>query len=205
MESEPRRKETIPEEEEPKPDESFDQNMDDNDEEQEEDTSSKGTKEKKGSTPIASCKSTHKLEAADKNGWYTIAPKDDRVRKALRKQSKEKNAETESGVDFFEPAETESLVLAVVDSSQLEQNNRPSGRRGRKRGVPDFRAFRKNSVASVDRTVTIELRLVGAREAEGQDVFEEHERELAEEQRRADALFRGESGGGGRKRRRRVD
>lgn len=188
--------EAIPEENS-RQDESFGQAM----EEDEEDTTPSSRRKQRK----LSITTTRKLEAADKHGWFNIAPKDDSVRKALRKESARAHSETESNIDFLEPAETECLVLTVTDSSQSQQSNRSSGRRRRKQNVPDFRAFRKNSVMPVHQSAIIELRIVGAREAEDQEEFDEHERELAEEQRRADALFRGEGGGGARKRRKRTD
>jgi hypothetical protein len=140
-----------------------------------------------------------KLEAADKNGWFATAPKEGNIRKQWRKRFSKINQDED--LDFDITIETETLPIIAPDREETNWQVPP----GRKRkGVPDFRKFRKNVVADRDMTITIELRSVEPQETEDQQAFEEHERALAEEQRLADVLFRGDGAVGGRKRRRRI-
>lgn len=143
--------------------------------------------------------SADKLEAADKNGWFTTAPKEKNIRKQWRERSS--NLNQDENLDFNTTIETETLtVVAPMDEAATWRV--PPGRK--RKGVPDFRKFRKNVIMDRDSAVTIDLRLVEPQEIEDQQAFEEHERAFAEEQRLADALFGGDGAVGARKRRRRI-
>eukprot|EP00980_Cylindrotheca_fusiformis_P009668 scaffold2141_cov120-Cylindrotheca_fusiformis.AAC.3 len=135
-----------------------------------------------------------KLQAIDKNGWFTAAPKGDNIRMQWRERFSKLNGDED--FDFETTVETETMEVLTSDQ-EVRTWRVPPGRK--RNGVPDFRKFRKNAVADRDSAITIELRVVEPQENQDQQSFEEHERELAEEQRLADALFRGEGATGARK------
>jgi hypothetical protein len=163
-------------------------------------------KAKKSTTTATTIKkspfsSEDKLTGADKNGWFVAAPKEDSKRKEWRQRSTK--LLKEGGLEYIDPAETETITI-VTSSGGDDGSFRLPTRRVRNRNVPDFRRFQKNIVPKADYLVSVTA--FKEKEAQDREAYDEQERGLAEEQRRADALFRGDGTlGGTRKRRRRID
>jgi hypothetical protein len=169
------------------------------------------------------------LGASDTNGWFTIAPKDDDTRALLRQQASAAYQKA-SGISLERAAPTSvgSVRIACVPPplsslSSLESqspndsfssfysigrggasgtsynnmNNNASG------GIPNFKKFRKNVVPKSSSDIRrIVLREFISEKTDKQRQMNEQQQELEEEQRLADALFRGDGTVGPRKRRR---
>lgn len=148
------------------------------------------------------------LGKPDASGWYTIAPRDNAVRKAWRKKASKMNAEI-MGEHLMPPAQS-AQVVAIVSPTTTEGSSNTNGsrdalgRRPRRTNGPNFKSFRKNIVPrKVDACERIALKPVQARESEQQQRLQENQRELEAEQRRADELFREIGAGTSTTRRRR--
>ena len=142
--------------------------------------------------------STH-LKAADSNGWFITAPKEDSKRKEWRRLALKESAVENGGMQFLPPAQTERITL--VTPPPIEKKTPFSRRR---RDGPNFKQFRKNLVYRVEASARISLRIFVPGQSEQQRMMEQDQRELEEEQRRADELFRGDGAVAGKRRRRRA-
>jgi hypothetical protein len=150
------------------------------------------------------------LAKPDATGWFTIAPKDNSLRKAWRKKASKMNAEENDGKHFMPPAHSEHVVAIIPPPAAPGGNSNSNGsrdvlgRRPRRSNGPNFKTFRKNIVPrKVDACERISLQVFQARESEQQQRLEVNQRELEEEQRRADELFRDIGAGASKTRRRR--
>jgi hypothetical protein len=152
------------------------------------------------------------LARPDSTGWFSVAPKDNAVRKAWRKKASKMNAEENDGKHFMPPAHSEHAVAIIPPPTSGGSSNGNSGngsrdvlgRRPRRSTGPNFKGFRKNIVPrTVDACERISLQIFQARESEQQQRLVENQRELEEEQRKADELFRDMGAGTSKTRRRR--
>jgi hypothetical protein len=112
--------------------------------------------------------------AVSSDGWFVAAPSN---RKAYRRSTDEDEQ------PLAAPADTERAILVVGPSSKCKEG--ATARRGGK----DFKRFRKNVVPKGGLS-RIALRSVLPKESEVQQELEKRQRELEEEQRAADVLFR---------------
>ncbi|CAJ1959060.1 unnamed protein product [Cylindrotheca closterium] len=143
-----------------------------------------------------------RLEKADSRGWFSAAPQDDKLREEWRKTYEKRHWDNDN-LDFDIRVETESMQVVIPEKTNDSNWRIPPGRK--RKGVKDFRKFRKNRIIKSDPRITIRFKTVGTQRNDDQSkTFDEQEQGLAEEQRIADALFGNDGPGGGRKRRRRV-
>jgi hypothetical protein len=159
---------------------------------------------------------TKQLEKADKNGWFTTAPKDDSLRKEFRKKASKTILE-ETGLQLEQAATSRGIFVVVDPEDGTEQYDSQAnrtrvdqglrfGRRPRSNsGAPNFKKFRKNYVAPVDMDNYILLVEHVSEKTQKQREMNEHARKLEEDQREADALFRGFGMENAPKKRRRKD
>lgn len=145
----------------------------------------------------------HTLKKANSDGWFTAAPQDDSLRQEWRK-AYEKRHWDDDYLDFDVTVETESMKVVIPQTTNESNWRIPPGRK--RKGVKDFRKFRKNRIIKSDPQISIRFKTVGIQLQDDNQskTLDEQERGLAEEQRIADELFRNDGAGGGRKRRRRV-
>ena len=148
-------------------------------------------------------KKIERLGGADRNGWFSIAPKDSRQRMEIRKRASDQVALKEGGVSLLPAAETETLVVPLLPNADNKwsvpsHSAVPSSRRG-----PNFKKFRKNLIYNSGAESRIALRAVLPKESEQKRFMEEQRQELEEQQRIVDELFQ-EAGSMGMKKRRRA-
>jgi hypothetical protein len=159
---------------------------------------------------------TVQLDCANANGWFVVAPKDDSKRSEFRKKASQ--ALVKDGGVGLEPAASTKRVVQVVtpmDTSSSQSNrNAPRmhvdglvfGRLPRPNtGGPNFKRFRKNFTAPVDPEDVVVLVDFVSEKTQKQRDMDEQAKKLEEQQREADALFRGAGIGVAPKKRRRKD
>jgi len=162
--------------------------------------------------PDRAYQSTHgstQLGRADANGWFTAAPRDERERSKWRQRASYAYR-SQTGVELERSASTDRDLRILVDvpntAPSRERNALATNRfRPTPSHLPNFKKFRKNPIARTDPSQGVVL-LTEALSASKRDQRElnAEEKELEEQQRLADALFRGEAipSGMGSKRRR---
>ncbi|KAL3944069.1 MAG: hypothetical protein SGBAC_001853 [Bacillariaceae sp.] len=164
----------------------------------------KQVKKTKKTKALGTVDVNHTLKKANSDGWFTAAPQDDSLRQEWRK-AYEKRHWDDDYLDFDITVETESMKVVIPQTSNESNWRIPPGRK--RKGVKDFRKFRKNRIIKSDPQINIRFKSVGIQllqDANQSKTLDEQERGLAEEQRIADELFRNDGAGSGRKRRRRV-
>ena len=133
------------------------------------------------------------LQKKGTTGWFRAAPSGAQRRAYQKTRDEIKEA---TGLDQLgEVAVTESCPSLVLAPTATNKDRR------QKRQGPDYRAFRKNTLAA-PRSRIVVLRSVLPKETEQQMEYEHQRRALDEQQRRADELFR-DPRGASRSRRRR--
>jgi hypothetical protein len=147
------------------------------------------------------------LEGADANGWFVVAPKDNRER--MRQVASEAYRK-KTGGDIERSASTNGIVQIIIipmmtqppPSSSLigrQRRGRPSQRGG---DVPNFKKFKKNSFRPVGPNDRVVLLQSTSSARQNHHELSAEQREIEEDQRLADALFRGDPVPVQRKRRR---
>jgi hypothetical protein len=151
----------------------------------------------------------------DANGWFRAAPKNDHERSRWRQRASEAY-QKETG-SALEPSASTSgdprIHIEAKTTSSSTTSRRSKGNKGNtnehnrilqnNRNLPNFKRFRKNLVPIADSNEEVVLLLDAALSQASQAPRETsaEELELRENQRIAEALFRGEPGMGKKKRR----
>ena len=110
-------------------------------------------------------------------GWMTALPQGEGRRDYVR--SKQEIIEV-TGVEDVADAATTEIVTSFAPPPEKQRV---------KRSGKDFKAFRKNTVPRPP-SGNVELRSVLARDHENMEALEKEREEIAEQQRKADELFR---------------
>jgi hypothetical protein len=137
------------------------------------------------------------LEGADSNGWFVVAPKDNRER---MRQVASEAYKRKTGGDIERSASTNGVVRIIITpmatqpppSSSLTGRHRrgpPSQRGG---DVPNFKKFKKNSFRPVGPNDRVVLLQSMSSTRQNHHELSAEQREIEEDQRLADALFRGD-------------
>ena len=148
------------------------------------------------------------LEGADANGWFVVAPKDNRER---MRQVASEAYKRKTGGDIERSASTNGVVQIIITPTMTEsppssssligrqRHGRPSQRGG---DVPNFKKFKKNSFRPVGPNDRVVLLQSTSSTRQNHHELSAEQREIEEDQRLADALFRGDPVPVQRKRRR---
>ncbi|KAG7359793.1 hypothetical protein IV203_034891 [Nitzschia inconspicua] len=156
------------------------------------------------------------LEGADPNGWFAAAPKDDTKRKEFRKKASQALV-NEGGIGLERAATTAKHVHIITPTEISPSDDAQTSYHRTKRslvfgrlprpvtGGPDFKRFRKNYTAPVDPEDVVVLVDFVSEKTQKQREMNEQAQKLEDEQKEADALFRGIGTGGLPKKRRRKD
>jgi len=156
------------------------------------------------------------LGGADANGWFSSAPKDDGERSRWRQRASDAYR-TKTGVELEQYATTNNDLFIIVDMGVTSDSARDANATTKNHhrrpirphylhpsNVPNFKKFQKNRIVRADPSEGVVL-LTDALSASKKGLREMNaeERELEEDQRLADAPFRGDAlpGGMGQKRR----
>ncbi|KAL7581162.1 hypothetical protein ACA910_005951 [Epithemia clementina (nom. ined.)] len=146
--------------------------------------------------------SRQKRVLTSNDGWLQVAPKQAKKRRDLVRSVDE--IKELAGYDEVLPPAKTKTVRVMIGQANGETTANGKGQANERGGVPDFRAFRKNSVAQTslgtDTNTTgtpspsqgsYRLRVHRPKESAGEQYeFEEQRQALEEQQRRAEALFR---------------
>ena len=172
---------------------------------------------RKISSPPYDDESQRTLGEADSNGWFAAAPKNDHERVKWRSFASEAyRKKTGDGIE--QPASTSGVIKVLGTSLTTAQASLPSGchasrgRQSRQIGhrsqvqvrcdVPNFKKFKKNKFKQVHPNDRVVLLQVTSHTRENFGEMSAEQKEIEEDQRLADALFRGDPVATQKKRRR---
>ena len=142
------------------------------------------------------------LEAASSDGWFVIAPSDRRQRAATRKRNIEP---IQDELDLPPPVISLGMKIPSADKMKATKESSSSKRKlfssngfvgtgafPRRKGVRDFKCFRKNTVipSTTHRRRRVLLVSILPKETEAQMEAQRHQDKLEYEQRRAEDLFK---------------
>jgi len=143
------------------------------------------------------------LGKADANGWYAAGPKDDHERMKWRQIASE-TYKDKTGDDIERSASTNDVVVKIMiaptttqPSSLFSQSyssrghQRPASQAGDD-NVPNFKKFKKNYFKKVDPNDRIILLQATSSTKQNHHELSAEQREIEEDQRLADALFKGD-------------
>lgn len=161
-----------------------------------------------------------RLERADANGWFKSAPKDDHTRARWRRRASEAY-ETKTGIELESSASSSGdpriHITAMMgetthdstdrrrpNSSKYTTTNAIQNRGRNNRNVPNFKSFRKNFIPMANLTEEVVVLVDSAISQASQRPKElsAEELELRENERIAEALFKGDPALGMAKRKR---